>query len=75
MDIIENFIQQASRDLYNVDVVIGVSSENSKNVLYCSENTLKMIARTPENAVIFLEKGIIKNKKKLGNIPNNLEHL
>lgn len=59
---------------YNVDVIIGLDAENSMNELYCSDNTLKMIARTPENAVIYLEKGIIKKKKKLWNIPNNLNN-
>lgn len=59
---------------YNVDVIIGLDGENSMNELYCSDNTLKMIARTPENAVIYLEKGIIKKKKKLWNIPNNLKN-
>ena len=66
--------QTASEGQYNIDVIVGVSSENMKNELYCTENTLKMIARTPGNAVIYLEKGIIKKKKKLGNIPNNLKH-
>lgn len=59
---------------YNVDVIIGLDAKNSMNELYCSDNTLKMIARTPENAVIYLEKGIIKKKKKLWNIPNNLNN-
>lgn len=74
LDITEYFIQQASEGLYNVDVVIGVSSENSNNGLYCSENTLKMIVRTPENAIIYLEKGVIKKKEKLSNIPNDLKN-
>ena len=74
LGIVRTLTQSASEGQYNIDVIVGVSSENMKNELYCTENTLKMIARTPENAVIYLEKGIIKKKKKLWNIPNNLNN-
>lgn len=72
--IVRTLTKSASDGHYNIDVIVGVSSENQRNELYCTENTLKMIARTPGNAVIYLEKGIIKRKMKLGNIPNNLKH-
>lgn len=72
--IVRTLTQSASDGQYNIDVIVGVSSENLRNEMYCTENTLKMIARTPENAVIYLEKGIVKWKMKLGNIPNNLKH-
>lgn len=74
LSVVKTLTQSASDGQYNIDVIVGVSAENLNNELYCSENTLKMIARTPGNAVIYLEKGIIKRKMKLGNIPNNLKH-
>ena len=50
-------------------IIAGLSSGLGDNdTLYCSDNILKLLSRTHDNSVIYLEKGLIIKKYKLKEI-------
>ena len=58
-----------SKKQYSIDIITDITSAGKSDILYCSVNTLKMIVRTPSNAIVYLEDGVIIEKQKLRDIP------